>query len=549
MTCHLLFDRRRGRIVRRREDRALPHALRGVGVTARGVSLACLLAAALFLGGCGAGGDDPRSNDAAGGQSGDDNELRDKVLAAPTVGDLLPEPMEVIWRTWLGDFSGMVERRVVRVVVPYGGYQFYYEGGMPRGAVYELLRVFEDKINEDLERRNVRVYVAVIPVSREQLIPALLEGHADIIAGDLTVTGARSALVDFSRPLLKEVNEIVVSGSAVTGLESLDDLSGRDIHVRRSSSYYEHLLRLVDDFEARGVEPPVVRALDELLETEDVLELLDSGVIEMTVLDEYKADFWATVFSNITLHRDLILSSGGSIGWAYRPDSPELAAVVDAFLKQYGRGTLVGNDTYNRYLADAERVRCSERGIATDRLAKLANYFQASGEQYGFDWLMLASQGLQESRLRQDRKSPAGAIGIMQIKPSTAADPNVGIDDISTPENNIQAGARYMRFIADRYYDSSGIDDLNRWLFSLAAYNAGPAKINRYRNEARREGRDPDVWFDNVEIVAARRIGRETVTYVSNIFKNYVSYKLIWERARVFEDRFGELLAACTSEG
>ena len=473
---------------------------------------------------------------------------RDQVLAAPTVGDLLPEPMEVVWRTWLGDFNGMVERRVIRVVVPYGGYQFYYDGGMPKGAVYELLRVFEEKINRDLERRHVRVYVAVIPVSREQLVPALLEGHADLIAGDLTMTASRRALVQFSRPLLKGINEVIVSGPGAAELTSLDDLSGREIHVRRSSSYYEHLQLIADGFRAQNEKPPLIRPLDELLETEDVLELLDTGVIDLTVLDEYKAEFWTGVYGNIVVHSDLVVSEAGSIGWAFRKDSPELAAVVESFLREYGRGTLVGNDTYNRYLADAERVRCTEGTYRGDRLAEFAGYFHEYGDQYDFDWLMLAAQGLQESGLRQDRKSPAGAMGIMQIKPSTAADRNVGINDISTPENNIHAGAKYLRFIADRYYADDDIDDLNQWLFSLAAYNAGPAKINRFRNEAKREGKDPNLWFDNVEIIAARRIGRETVTYVSSIFKYYVSYKLIYERALVFEERFGDLLASCTGE-
>jgi len=479
---------------------------------------------------------------------GPDARPRDDVLAAPTVGDLLPEPMDVVWRTWLGDFSGMVERRIVRVVVPYGGYQFYYESGLPRGAVYELLRRFEDEINRDLERRNVRVYVAVIPVSREQLLPALLEGHADLVAGDLTMTAARRQVVDFSRPVLKNVSEVIVAGPNADGITTLDDLAGREIHVRRSSSYFEHLERLADDFSARGIEPPVILPLDELLETEDILELLDTGIIDLTVLDQYKAEFWAGVFANISVRDDLVVNTGGQIGWAMRKNSPELAAIVDDFLREYGRGTLVGNDTYNRYLASAERVRCAERGYNSERLTEFVGYFRNYGERYDFDWLMLAAQGLQESQLQQDRKSPAGAVGVMQIKPSTAADRNVGIDDVSTAEDNIHAGAKYMRFIADRYYADERIDDLNQWLFSLAAYNAGPAKINRYRNEARREGRDPNLWFDNVEIVAARRIGRETVTYVSNIFKYYVSYKLIFERARVFEDRFGELLASCTSD-
>jgi len=133
----------------------------------------------------------------------------------------------------------------------------------------------------------------------------------------------------------------------------------------------------------------------------------------------------------------------------------------------------------------------------------------------------------------------------MQIKPSTAADPNVGVDDISTVEGNVHAGARYMRFIADRYFGDEQFNKLNQWLFSLAAYNAGPAKISRYRREAAESGYDPGRWFDNVEIIAARRIGSETVTYVSNVFKYYVGYQISMERGALREERYSAELQEC----
>lgn len=175
----------------------------------------------------------------------------------------------------------------------------------------------------------------------------------------------------------------------------------------------------------------------------------------------------------------------------------------------------------------------------------LIDVFRKYGDKFDFEWLMLAAQGFQESGLRQDRKSPAGAIGIMQIKPSTAADRNVGIDDITTVDGNIHAGAKYIRFIADRYFAEEGFNKLNQWLFSLAAYNAGPAKINRYRLEAAENGYDPNRWFDNVEIIAARRIGSETVTYVSNVFKYYVGYQMTFERGAIREDRYSSELPEC----
>lgn len=469
----------------------------------------------------------------------------DLVPGTPGVGDLLPQPMEVIWQPWFGDYDAMAERRIVRAVVPFGGFQFFYDGGMPRGAVYEQLQRFEAHINEQLGRENVRVYVVVIPLSRDQLIPALIGGNADIVAADLTVTSLRDHTIDFSRPVLKDVREVIVTGPSAPLVETLDDLAGTEIYVRASSSYFEHLQALSEDFLRRGLEPPEIRLADELLEAEDILDMLDAGVAGITVLDDHKASYWAGVFPNISVREDLVINENGEIAWAVRKESPELLAAINGFMRKFGRGTLVGNDTYNRYLADASRARCSGSARSTAEAAELAGYFRDSAREHGFDWLMLVAQGLQESGLRHNRRSSAGARGIMQIKPSTAADKNVGIADITGVQENIRAAAKYMRFLGDRYFSSESMSELNRWLFSLAAYNAGPAKINRYRQEARSQGYDPDTWFNNVEIIAARRIGRETVSYVSNIFKYYTAYKLVAERNQVFEERFGTLLTAC----
>jgi membrane-bound lytic murein transglycosylase MltF len=476
------------------------------------------------------------------------------VDEAPQPGDtasraeLLPFPFSAIWQPWQGDWEAMLQRRFIRAAVPFGGYQFYYEAGMPRGATWELLRRFEQHINETLGNRDIRVYVIAIPVNRDELVPALRDGHADLIAADLTMTDQRREQLEFSRPLLTNVNEVVVTGRDVGSLEMLDDLAGREIVVRESSSYHEHLLALQKDFTDRGLQPPILRLADEILEAEDLLDMLNAGMIDITVLDDYKAEFWATVFPDIVIHDDLIINEGGAIGWAMGKDTPQLALAVDGFMQQYGKGTLIGNDTYNRYLADAEKVRCAQRREPSARIGELARLFQKYGEAFDFDWLMLAAQGYQESGLQQDRKSPAGAIGVMQIKPSTAADRNVGIKDVTSVDSNIHAAAKYMRFLADRYFSDDDIDALNQWLLALAAYNAGPAKISRYRREAGANGYDPDKWFDHVEIIAARRIGRETVTYVSNVFKYYVGYQLTQERLEMRGERHGEALNSCWAD-
>ena len=324
----------------------------------------------------------------------------DEIIESPTAGDLLPMPFRAIWEPWHGDFDGMVERRIVRAVVPFGGYQFYYQDGLPRGASWELLQRLEQYINDKMDRGNVKVYVVAIPVNRDKLISSVLDGHADLVAADLTVTTQRGEQIQFSRPMLTNIDEVIVTGPATAPIESLDDLAGREIVVRKSSSYFEHLQALLEAIEGRGLEPPTIRAADEILEAEDLLEMVNGGIIDVTVMDDYKARFWAGVFPDIVVRDDLVINEGGSIAWAVRNETPQLAAVIQEFLRKYGKGSMIGNDTYNRYLSDASRVRCSYTKRPEKEMNELVTVFQKYGEEFDFDWLMLAAQGQQESGRR-----------------------------------------------------------------------------------------------------------------------------------------------------
>ncbi len=496
----------------------------------------------LALAGCSGSSDDSDTSAVETGPAPDDV-VSASGAETPSIDDVLGPSFRETWAEWSGDLDGMIERKMIRVVTPYGGYMYYFEDGRPRGATWELADHLERQINDELGRRNVRVFVVVIPLARDKLIPALLDGNADIIAGDLTRTEMRSERLAFTRPLLKDINEVVVARYDVEGLESVDSLAGRSVHVRESSSYYEHLQRLAADMQARGLEPPTIELLDELLESADILDLLNSGLIDLTVMDDYKAEFWSEVYPEIRVRDDLVINEGGSISWVTRQDSTQLLDKLNGFLREYGRGTLVGNDTYNRYLADAAELRCSRTTLDDERLQDLSSTFENYAGQYKFDWLQIAAQAFQESKFDQSKTSGAGAVGIMQVKPTTARDRNVGIDDITSIDNNVHAGVKYMRFLADRYF--ADIDPLNRWLLSLAAYNAGPARVIDLRREARENGYDPDIWFNNVEIIAARRIGRETVTYVSNIFKYYSGYSMASAKIEERLRRFGGEPGTC----
>ena len=444
-----------------------------------------------------------------------------------SLDDLLPSDFAILTAPWKGDLPGMVERRFIRTLVVASGPEFFYYNGKPRGVVAELLVLLQSELNVALDRRLNKVEFIPMPVSRDRLIPALLAGEADLVAADLTITEERSALIEFSVPFAKGVDEVVVFAPGQgRDVKSIDDLAGRNILVRRSSSYFEHLQSLNEDFRARGLDPVQIEPANELLRTEDILEMVNAGIASATIVDSYKAKSWSAVFPDIDVRTDLVTHESGDIAWAFRKDSPKLGAAVNDFIRGHREGTLIGNILLNRYFDNLHWVRNSTSESGLERLEPLLRHFRQSGERYDIDPLMLAAQAYQESELEHDRRSPAGAVGIMQIKPSTAADRNVGIKDVSTPEKNIEAGAKYMRFLMDRYFDDSEMDAVQQWLFALAAYNAGPARVRQLRGQAAKEGYDPNAWLDNVEVIAARRIGRETVTYVRNVFKYYVAYRL-----------------------
>ncbi|MEE9159831.1 MAG: lytic transglycosylase F [Gammaproteobacteria bacterium] len=450
------------------------------------------------------------------------------ILLPPVWGE---EPASIpeaaLNEPWTGDFDGMAERHRIRALVAYSKTFYFGDRGHQRGLTYELLKAFEKDINARLKKRTLKVELVVIPTPRDQLIPGLIEGRGDIAASNLTITPERQALVDFSDPFLTGVNEIVVTGAKGPALATIEDLAGKQIYVRESSSYFQSLQQLNETFKKAGKPEIDIVLADELLEDEDLLEMVNASLIPAIVIDSYKGEFWAQIFDNIKLHPEITVRTGGQIGWAFRKDSPKLQEVINAFVKKNKKGSLLGNMLLKRYLKNTKYVRNALTDKEREKFNAMIALFQAYSGKYGFDWLIIGALAYQESGLDQSKRSHAGAIGVMQMLPSTAKDPNVNIPNIEELEPNIHAGVKYLHFLKNRYFQDDSIDELDQWLFTFAAYNAGPAKITRLRKEAPKMGLDPNKWFRNVEIVAAKRIGRETVRYVSNIYKYYIAYQLI----------------------
>lgn len=428
---------------------------------------------------------------------------------------------------WTGDLDGMLKRRYIRALVTYSKSQYYVVKGVQYGSSYEFLKAFEDAINKKYpqKQRNMRLHVVFVPVPRDKMFSRLVEGRGDLAVGALTVTPDRLKMVDFSDPLVRGVKAIAVTGPHSPVLNTLDDLAGKEVFVRPSSSYWEQLQTLNAKFKSEGKPLVILRAAPEDLVDEDILEMLNSGLVPITITHAYLPKLWAQIYTNIRPHDDIVLSENESIAWAMRKNSPQLMSAVNAFVATHKRGTVFGNTVIQRYAISTQRLKSATSPADLQRFEQTVALFRKYAAQYNVDYLLMMAEGFQESALNQDAKSKVGAVGIMQLMPATGEQMKVG--DIKQTEANIHAGVKYIRFMVDKYFADEPMTDTNKLLFAFAAYNAGPGRIHALRMEAAQKGFDPNVWIDNVEVIAANRIGMETVTYVANIYKYYIAYKLV----------------------
>jgi membrane-bound lytic murein transglycosylase MltF len=434
-----------------------------------------------------------------------------------------------------GDFDAMLERRLIRVAVPYSRTLFYFDKGHERGITAEGMRDFERWINRKYAKRLGKrpISVHLIPTTRDKLIQNVADGIADIAAGNITVTDQRLNLVDFTAPEdQRPVSEVVVTrvDEAITGA---DDLSGEVVDVRPSSSYHSSLEGLNARLAQEGKAPVKLIPVPDELEDEDMLEMLNAGLMRAIVVDDWKAKIWAQILPNLKVNETATVREGAVIGWAIRKHSPKLHAELIDFYKVF----LKRQGVYKHRMQQAmRRVKQIKNNATSSEYKKFQNtiaLFKKYGAMYHFDYLMLAAQGYQESKLNQEARSRRGAIGVMQLMPATGADLKVG--DIRRLEPNIHGGTKYMDRLITRYYNDANFTEDDRTLFALASYNAGPGRISRIREEAAKRGLDPDKWFNNVEVVTAEKIGIETTTYVRNIYKYYVFYKLSLEASAGIE--------------
>lgn len=441
---------------------------------------------------------------------------------------------------WTGDFEQMLERRLIRVLAPYSRTLYFHDKGRERGLSAELARNFERYINKKYAKRLQKrpVTVVIVPTTRDHLIDDLNKGLGDIVAGNLTETPERLQQADFIAPQDFQTAELVLTGPHAPEIVNLEDLAGKTVHVRKSSSYYDSLSILNKRLESDGKMPIQLIAVPEAIEDEDLMEMLNAGVVDIIIVDDWKAEIWAKVLPKITV-TDLAIRDAGHLGWVFRKQSPGLQeALLDFYVTDVKKHRLIEHNivSFNKRI---KQISNNTADKDWQRFADMLKLFEKYGAQYRFDPMMLAAQGYQESHLKQEARGPSGALGVMQVLPSTGKSLKVG--DIRQLEPNIHAGAKYLDELMARYFADVDFTDDDRTLFAFASYNAGPGTISRLRKEAVNRGLDPNRWFNNVELLVAEKVGWETTTYVRNIYKYYAAYKLqleIQEHQRNARDGF-----------
>jgi membrane-bound lytic murein transglycosylase MltF len=441
--------------------------------------------------------------------------------------DTLPPALRTPWK---GDLDEMAKRRVIRVLLPFRRPEFFYMDGHPAGVLQQAFQELERTVNAKYKTGAAnRIIVALLPTPIDKLRERFSQGYGDVAAYGISINEENKQIADFTTPTLTGNKMIVVTGPGAPQLGTIEDLSGKDIWVRPQTRMKGDVEALNVRLKTQGRSPAVIRDVDSLLEPADVMEMVNAGTYPIALMDSRTAEFWGPLFNDAKPRMELSLANDVDFGWAIQKGTPKWKAFLDEFIQTHGVGTSFGNTVMRRYLKDTKYIKNARDAAEMKKFRATAPMFTKYAKQYGLDALLLLAQGYQESGLDNRVKSRVGAIGIMQVMPSTAAAAPVKIANIRTEDANIHAGVRLIHFLVEDYFKEDGLNDLNRTLFAIAAYNAGPAKITRCRQLAKDMGFDPNIWFGNVEVATAKLVGRETTQYVANIYKYYVAYRMAWQ--------------------
>ena len=462
---------------------------------------------------------------AAGGQTAPQSAVQESTAER--------QDLEVRISPHKGDLDEMDRRRVVRALVTFNRASFFFDNGRPRGMTYDALMEFEKFLNRKLHpndtTRKEKIHVVLVPTTIAKMASDLQNGNGDVIAAAVYITEARKKVVDFV-PLASSVRDVVVAGPDSPPLGSLEDLSGKEVYLFKETLAWDKLAELNTKLSAEKKPNVLLKPADGNLERDDLIEMTNAGLVQYAVAPSQIAGLWKNVFTGLKTYEDFPVTDKLESGWVVRKDSPKLRAMLEEFASTHREGSAYFAQLANTYLKSGRFIKNNQNAESAKRFNQMKSLFQKYANQYQFPWMLIAAEAYQESGLDQEAKSAVGAIGVMQVMPKTAASPPVNIPDVTKVDQNIQAGVKLLKYIRDDYFKNDQMDPLNKTLMTLAAYNAGPARIKQCRQLTRDMSLNPNIWFKNVEYAVAKKVGAETVGYVSNIYKYYLGWKLMTER-------------------
>jgi len=496
-----------------------------------GTALLSLALAGLF--GCDDLSDSTSDPALSSGSSTEASASSDASRSGDGLADAASEPLgRHVADRYPASLDTVLDRRYLRVLTSRNAFDFFIHDGRRGGFQYEMVRAFVEFLNDrHVEAEGeLPIQFELIPVHDDQLIPLLLAGAADVIAARLTITPERSERVAFSDPY-RTVQELVVTHDETPSIESLEDLSGKKVAVRRSSSYAASLAKLDLELASAGLQPIDIELVDEELETERILELVAARRFPHTVADSLVAEMAVQIHPHLEIVPGISLREDGELAWATHPSAAALVEEMNAFLSRYEEGSLLGNLAARRYFEAESDLAARFAEGSRQGLSEYDQLFRKHAERFGIDWRLVAAMAYQESRFDPAARNRWGAVGLLQIKPETAREPYVDIPRVEGVEHasaNVRAGLKYLSWIKERYFESeSEMRERDQLRMALAAYNAGPATLIRARRRAEELGLDPNRWFRNVELALLDMRKTEPVSYVSEINQRYLSYVLL----------------------
>ena len=428
---------------------------------------------------------------------------------------------------WSGPYSEMLKRGLIRIAVPYDRTIFVNDKGVQRGMSVEVAKALAKWTNSKYASQLAGRPIAVklVPYPKEQLLATLTTGQADMALGDLglyaPISNAKDYLLSHASKLEKEV---LVTGPSSPSVTILADLSGHTVYGGRNTNFHTTLSVLNKELKKTG--KPLVSLISPLgdLDDEDLLEMLNSGLIPFVIVSEWKAKLWQPIYTKNVVHHDLSAQDAGWIGWVVRSSNQDLSDDLQSFYQSDSATQAINSFRQEDYKQHLRGLKDPIEKTAWSRFETMRPLFNQYGAEYKLNPLFIAALGFQETLLNQNAVSGVGALGVMQLMPVTGASLNVG--DIHLLGPNIHAGAKYMDQLINKNFPNIQFQGINRSLFAVASYNIGPNNVAKARGQAQQAGFDSNQWFGNVEFIAAQRMGLEPINYVRNVYKYFMSYQL-----------------------